>query len=351
MGDCLIVRRGGAVFKLPGLSPVLPADLTVKRGVLLNARFSVEIQTPGVPSQYTYQWYLDNSSIPGATGVSCIINQGAAEGRHFVYCKVTNEAGTVKSRSAILTVSSYLPKYYYTGLNQIIDEGNFNWKLKLLSTGTLLLNEDIGKVDVFLSGGGGGGGFDQGGGGGGGYTKTVKGVAIQVASPYPIVVGGGGVKGTGDTVGGTGGASSAFGTTANGGIGGETFTRQNASSQTNDNSYREGGAGGSAGGYGGDNGNTAGCSDGASGNFGAKGQGTTTREFADPGGALYAGGGGGGRTDGKSKPGGAGGGGTGASTNATNGGINTGGGGGGAGVRGTPGAGGSGIVIIRNHRG
>lgn len=81
---------------------------------------------------------------------------------------------------------------------------------------------------------------------------------------------------------------------------------------------------------------------------GGTGQGTTTREFGESTGNLYAGGGGGGY-DGGAGIGGAGGGGNGGDENATPGQENSGGGGGGNDSE--PGAnGGSGIVIIRNAR-
>lgn len=355
MGESLIVQRGGSVFKLPVLSPLLPADLTVKEAPLLNARFSVEIQNPGTPAQYTYQWFLDGSPVSGATESSCVINQGVARGEHFIYCLITNKAGTVSSRSALFTIKSYVPSFSYTGLSQIIDEGNFNWKLKLLSTGTLTFIDDIGNIDVFLVGGGGGGGYDHGGGGGGGYTKTSKNLSVLVNNPYAITIGAGGANGVHDVIGGTGGTTSAFGVNAAGGIGGETYRKHNSTSTTTDETIREGGAGGSGGGcgvgFGGSRSSTPGSSDGGSGVYGAKGQGTTTREFAEPDGTLYAGGGGGQRDSEPSRPGGAGGGGTGDAAGGTNGETNTGGGGGGSGYPTTAGAGGSGIVIIRNHRG
>lgn len=354
MGDCLIVRRGGVVFKLPTLNPALPADLAVKESSLMNAGFSVEIQTSGIPARYTYQWYLDGSPISGATGASCVINQGVSKGSHFVYCKVTNEAGTVVSRSAVFTVDSHLPKYIYSGMKQIIDEGNFNWKLNLLSSGTLLLNEDIGKVDVFLVGAGGGGGAtnanERSGGGGGGYTTTTS-VTLPLNQPVAVTIGGG----SSGAQGGTSSlvcASTAINVSANGGqpgicggSGGDGGSGGGGSNNAN----------GSAG-PGGSNGSSGTGGTGGDGKSGGQGQGRTTREFGEPSGALYAGGGGGGFGNSEAgRAGGEGGGGVGGGWDApppTNGEANTGGGAGGNGY-GTKviAAGGSGIIIIRNHRG
>ena len=94
----------------------------------------------------------------------------------------------------------------YTGGYEIIDEGDNNWKIKFISSGTLNLTSSI-EVDLFLVGGGGGGGAScsttpgsycqAGGGGGGGYTKTYFAQTIA-AGTYDIVVGlGGGVGSAG----------------------------------------------------------------------------------------------------------------------------------------------------------
>ena len=113
-----------------------------------------------------------------------------------------------------------------------------------------------------------------------------------------------------------------------------------------------------AAGSGGSNGSNGFASAGGSGTSptnGGIGQGSTTREFGEAGGTLYAGGGGGGFGNSDAgRAGGAGGGGTGGGWSgppATNGQPNTGGGAGGNGhLTGVIAAGGSGIVIIRNHR-
>ena len=334
MGECLIMRRGGESYELPVLSASYPKDVTVTAAAGASASFSISITTPGRPAEYTYQWYRNGAAISGATGAALTLTGLTAAATYSVYCKVTNKAGSVNSRTAVLTVQSYLPAYTYSGSAQLIDDGNFNWRLKLLTSGKLTfshLGSGASAVDVFLVGGGGGGwyGPSQGGGGGGGYTATSD-VALAVGTGYSIVVGAGGNQANG-------GDTKAMGVTASGG--------------------KRGGpagfcAGGSGGGYAGGNGG----SDGSDGGPGGQGQGTTTREFGEASGALYAGGGGGGKAD-RNPPGGApggdGGGGHGgwggAPTAAAAGTPNTGGGGGGN-YSGDPGAGGSGIVIIRNHR-
>lgn len=163
-------------------------------------------------------------------------------------------------------VDAGLPKFTYTGNYQLVDDGKSNgrqnWRLKLLTSGTLTFTRSPGTLDVFLvgAGGSGGGGFSGGNGG---------------------TNGGSGSKG----------------------------------------SEGQGGAG----------------------------QGTTTREFGESTGQIYAGGGGG--SGGKAGDDTAGAGQGSYSATLSNGEANTGGGGGGVNYSaGGFSSGGSGIVILRNHR-
>lgn len=215
--------------------------------------------------------------------------------------------------------------YTYTGWHEWVDDGNGNWRIKLKSSGVFVPLIDT-VIDVFLVGGGAGGGQGGATGGGGGYTQTVKTIELKAGQSYTIAVAGQSAQGGRYDVGGN--STTAFGVTVNGGVAGIY-----------------GGAGGSGGGK--DWG--AGGSDGSDGqNGGGSGQHSTTREFGEPGGTLYAGGGGG---DGNAS-GGAGGGGHGSNgwnTYASWGENNTGGGGGCASAAGAyTSRGGSGIVVIRN---
>ena len=137
MGECLIVRRGGESYELPVLSASYPRDVTVTAAAGASASFSVSITTPGRPAEYTYQWYRNGAAVSGGTAASLTLTGLTAAATYSVYCKVTNKAGSVNSRTATLTVRSYLPTYTYTGSHQLIDEGNFNWRLRLLTSGTL----------------------------------------------------------------------------------------------------------------------------------------------------------------------------------------------------------------------
>ena len=322
MGECLIVRRGGESYELPTLDASYPKDVTVTAAANGSASFSVSITTPGRPAEYTYQWYRNGVSVSGGTTASLTLTGLTAAATYSVYCKVTNKAGSVNSRTATLTVRSYLPTYTYTGTHQLIDEGNFNWRLKLFTSGTLtfsyLGNAGTQGAQVFLVGGGGGaGGF--GAGGGGGYTRTGT-VALATGTGCPIIVGAGGAAG-----GNAGGDSSALGLTVSGGRGGGY-------------NFAAGGDGGSGGGgrpYGPggvDGGNGGSGTSGDARGPGGNGQGSTTREFGSPEGTLYSSGGWGmdaAHTQDEA--------------------ANTGNGGDSNDDNGK--AGGSGIVIIRNHRG
>ena len=249
-----------------------------------------------------------------------------------------------------------IPDFTYTGDFEIVSDDDQpitvsqgNWKIRFLTSGTLTftnLNGAENGIDVFLVGGGGGGSRAAGGGG---YTKTLKAVKVTVGTAYAIEVGAGGIAGVGNSkAGSSGGTSSAFGASANGGKANGT-----ASSYIGANGGSGGGAGSSngAGGQGGSDGSDGFHRDGTHRDSGT-GQGTTTREFGESGGKLYAGGGGGVGTTTPAN-GGAGGGGAGGklSGGATSGETNTGGGGGGAANNKAGGSGGSGIVVIRNTRG
>ena len=342
-------------YYTPTLNGSYPADVSVVQNSSASATFNVSISTAGSPNSYSYQWYVNNSAVSGATSSSYTRTGLTFTGTYSVYCKVTNDAGSVNSRTATLTVTSAKPSYTYTGSANLIDDGSYNYRIKFLTSGVITftsLGSFANGIDVFCVGGGGGGGFC---GGGGGYTKTGSFVP-NVNTPYEIVIGAGdaGTKTSRSNHANSshGGSTSAFGVTATGGGHGSDF----------DVSSPAGGNGGSGGGYGGSTSN--GGSDGGNGSGGNPGigQGRTTREFGQSGATLYAGGGGGGNYAAWGDwggPGGAGGGGAGTQncSNGLNGTANTGGGGGGGyavgGGEGTNtygGSGGSGIVVIRNKR-
>ena len=212
----------------------------------------------------------------------------------------------------------------------VIPEGDYqkhkNWKARIYTSITVTPNRDA-DIDVFLLGAGASGssresgGDNYGAGGGSGYTKTLKNIQLTANTQYQIEIGSGGrsVSDNADGVDGKkGGSTSAFENTAEGGkpstISGTTVT---------------GGDGGSGGA--GQNGNPGTDGSDGTGTRPGKGQGTTTREFGEPDGKLYADGG----KFGQSSP-------AKAVPNSGN---------GGDGARGgASGPGSSGIVVIRNAR-
>ena len=219
------------------------------------------------------------------------------------------------------TSGNGLPEFTYeNGVCQLIDDGNGNWRMKFLTSGVLTFTKlgSAGKgIDVFLVGGGGGCGYslnasDNLGSGGGGYTRTLRSLIIQKNTAYQIVVGDGGNRPSSNNTQLRGGTSSAFGVSAYGGYSGLNIS---------------GGKGGSGGA--GSNSTTGGTDGGDGGGPGGAGQGTTTREFGETSGDLYASGGYFGSGAGED---------------------NTGNGGGGVHQSAAATKGGSGIVIVRNKR-
>lgn len=240
-----------------------------------------------------------------------------------------------------------IPTFTYDGSYALLDDSDAvisnletyrgNWKIRFFTSGTFKftkLNGAANGINVFCVGGGGGAAIVAGGGGG--YTKTGT-VNVSTGTSYSVVIGSGGA-GCADYSkhGSTGGNTSAFGITANGGEGGKS-----ASGSDRGGNGGSGGGGGS-GGKGGSDGSNG--TNGVDGN-GGTGQGTTTREFGASNGKLYAGGGSSAYYS--VLPGGDGGGGNGGTeTKSGSAGTTNTGGGGGAGYA----SGGSGIVVIRNKR-
>ena len=169
------------------------------------------------------------------------------------------------------------------GTYQVLDDGGGNWRIKFLSSGTFTPLKDM-VIDAFLVGAGGGKGSVRCGGGGAGYTTTVRSITLAANTAYQITIGAAGnngYEGAGSTSsftdGTDGGTTSAFSTVAAGGGGSGGGGYNSAGSN--------GGRGSAAGGTDGGDGTTATTAGGA-------GQGTTTREFGETDGDLYAFGGG-----------------------------------------------------------
>lgn len=355
MGSCLLVQNGSKQKAAPVLNPSYPRNSIVFKGDSVN--FSVVIDTPGYPENYTYTWYKDGSAIAGNNSPVLSQTNLATIGTSSYYCVVSNEVGSATSRTATLTVKSPAITYTYSGEHEyIVDEDSdtaYNWRLKLKSSGVLNIT-DFGKtgqnIDVFCVGGGGSAGVGwyngyYGKGASGGFTATEKNVAVKTGVDYTCSIGSGGQANwsTGGTTDAFSVLSAAGGERTKGGSGGGAY----GNTQVNN--------GGSDGG----NGDPQDAANIGIDHWGSpgKGQGTTTREFGESTGTLYAGGGGAGGNGSAQAKGGSGGGGNGAysGTNAqpTSGAANTGGGGGGCWINVNAsygGKGGSGIIVIRNAR-
>ena len=98
-------------------------------------------------------------------------------------------------RTGVYYGGNGLPKFSYTGTYEILDEGDRNWNVKFLTSGTLILTRDL-LIDAFLVGGGAsaavGGGSMAPGCGGGGYTSTYFGITLDRNTSYSVVIGAGG---------------------------------------------------------------------------------------------------------------------------------------------------------------
>lgn len=325
-------------------------------------------------------WYIDSYGNRIETGVdtssngSCrfIITQaGEYEvGAYRVspYVGIEDVAGDYTSDKVIISTSgeiksitlnyNTLPEFTYTGTYKVVNDAgeainqtNGDWNIIFLTTGLFTptkLNGANNGIDVFVLGGGGNGGgiiketyggylyTAAGGGGGGGYRENSFGVTISANSKYEI------------TIGGPGGASSAFGVSASAGNDGG-----NAQSVHEPTGGGNGGSGGSRGGKG----TVAADGDGLYEAYPNLAPENGSYPFFGTSGVLYGPGGAGGYAyngeingTGPVHIGGKDGGGNSSSNAATNSG---GGGGGGSyasyGAIGA-GSGGSGIVIIRNKR-
>lgn len=103
MGECLLVKSASVKNTLPILSTSYPQDksITFISGNTASATFEVRIEVDGEPNEYTYQWYVNNSAVSGATGASYNWS-GTSGGTYSIRCDVTNKAGTVQSRTATL---------------------------------------------------------------------------------------------------------------------------------------------------------------------------------------------------------------------------------------------------------
>ena len=125
--------NSGEPYKVPVLNNDYPANTTVNVGE--NVTLQVVIAAQGNPAAYTYQWYENGSAISGATEDTYSFTP-AAIGDTTFYCAVTNEAGSVYSRTATVTCDKLMLYDYgdpctsvtggWTGLS-IQSDGGGQW--------------------------------------------------------------------------------------------------------------------------------------------------------------------------------------------------------------------------------
>ena len=105
---CVVTNATGSVtsrtativrYSLPVLNSAYPANASITPGA--STTLSVQIATAGNPASYTYQWYKNGKAISGATSASITTNE---TGQY--YCVVTNTAGSVTSRTAVVALAS-----------------------------------------------------------------------------------------------------------------------------------------------------------------------------------------------------------------------------------------------------
>lgn len=115
---CVVTNKAGSVTSrsatlkvtqiyTPVLSSSYPKDATAEVGASFTSK--VSISTAGSPASYTYQWYKNGTAVSGATSSSYSFTPSGV-GAITLYCKVTNSAGTVTSRTATITPRLYLYK-------------------------------------------------------------------------------------------------------------------------------------------------------------------------------------------------------------------------------------------------
>lgn len=98
----------GYAMTAPQMNESYPADVSTSiiAGTSYTAKFRALIVKHGRPAEYRYQWYDSNGAIPGATQLT--YERVVSEDTNVqVWCQITNKAGVVSTRKAILKIDVY----------------------------------------------------------------------------------------------------------------------------------------------------------------------------------------------------------------------------------------------------
>ena len=152
--------------------------VNITGGTFTNTTVNDEIIDESYRGQLTKYFVISLSSTTGGTaslsktkavkGEAVTVTYTASTGYIFSSITATNAAvsgNTVTPNGngdVVVTVhfTSTRPQYTYTGSSTFIDDGNGNWRIKFLTSGTLTftnLGTGVNGIDVFLVGGGGSG--------------------------------------------------------------------------------------------------------------------------------------------------------------------------------------------------
>lgn len=120
-----VTSRSATLEVVQIYTPILNASYPLNANVAKNESVTstVIINEDGAPASYTYQWYKNGIAIQGATNSSYIFTP-TDYGATTLYCKVTNSAGTVTSRTATINANYLFKAGMTSGLSTIAWKGH-----------------------------------------------------------------------------------------------------------------------------------------------------------------------------------------------------------------------------------
>lgn len=132
------------MYYTPTPNPTYPTDLTTVRA---NKTTQLVVDTAGGvhgnPHSYTFQWYMNGNPISGATNWYYDFSLANNAGTYKFYCKVTNAAGSVNSRTATITLQSETKYLYNAGTE------NVAWTYSNQNTGNGIVQNGDGAIEFY----------------------------------------------------------------------------------------------------------------------------------------------------------------------------------------------------------